>query len=182
MKKEITVEELNKKINKIEKFKTKGIPVLNKITCTLIGTTIATMIIVLILQAGAPFLIGMTSLLLAAACANTIAISTNYDKKINEYKKQIIKLEGKKSDAKTATITKKVNKEKLVVKTESKRAKIGASQSKKGGASKTDAKKAEPKSDVKKPNNNQGYSRTKVMKVYAEKSKAQNEEIQNSLN
>ena len=44
MKKEITVEELNKKINKIEKFKTKGIPVLNKITCTLIGTTIATMI------------------------------------------------------------------------------------------------------------------------------------------
>ena len=182
MKKEMTVEELNKKINKIEKFKTKGIPVLNRITCTLIGVTIATMFIVVILQAGAPFLIGTTSLLLAAACANTIAISTNYDKKIKECKNQIRKLEGKKSEAKTATVTKKVNKEKLVVKTESKKAKIGVTHSKKSGASKTDSKKIEPKDEAVKPNNNQGYSRTKAMKIYAEKSKAQNEEIQNSLN
>ena len=180
MKKELTIDELNKKIEKIEKFKKKGLPILEGITFSVVGATLATMIAVAILQAGAGFLIGMTSALLAMGGTYGFLAATNYDKKIRDIKKQIRKLEGKKSVAKTAKVTKVAQKENMLVRA-SKAAK-DVSKTKTAGENKVSKTAVKAPVATKKQNAIQGYSRTKAIKVYVQKSKEQNEEIQNSLN
>jgi len=84
MQKEININKLNEKLNKLKKFNKLGVPLCNKIFFSILGITFVTMLISTFSFAGLIAYIGMLSLMLIAGIVNGVIQFTDYEKKIEK--------------------------------------------------------------------------------------------------
>jgi len=84
MKKEINIEKLNEKLNKLKKFHKQGVPLCNKIFFSILGVTFVTMLMSTFSFAGLIAYIGMLSLTLITGIVNGVIQFTDYEKKIEK--------------------------------------------------------------------------------------------------
>lgn len=154
MKKEKTIEELNKKLHKLEKFNEKAIPLFNKCEHWLGILVILSLLLRFIFPVFAIVKNILLGLLVALSAANMVIDFVDVVDKMDKIYKQIEDLKEKENMNTTNDLVKDCSQERKLV-----------------------VEKTNNLKEMK------GYSRTKAMKVYAYKVKElENEETENSLN